>query len=731
MRPKLFTGICSILLAVLLGGSARAGLHSLGMNYEDLSQTAPAHEVKSVPIAAGAQCYRNVLRVDLTDQMPPVGNQGGQGSCASWAATYYHRTQLEYKERRWDLTNPRHRFSPAFTYNQINGGADRGSGFSNNFGLMCEQGAASMADMPYNDRDPVSWPTEQAFYNAIPFRCKDWRWSYTRDSSGIAVIKQLLNNGFTSCLAIWVWGNFDNIHLFNYIYCSADRGGSNRGGHMVTIVGYDDTLTTRDGPGAFRMVNSWGTGWGQNGYFWMSYAAVMDGFLSMQVVGWLEDTVGYVPQMYARVRINHPARDRMGISFMVGPRETPLWFRDFRGWRSPGVDQPFPSNKIVFDLTDGSDYIRDHTTDSVFVCCYDDLPDDKFGEVTYYSAQYLPWGNIIPSRETPLAIPDTWQMVYALASVRQYDPDVTLLDGPTPTGIYDSSQTAVPQALVGNFSRAAATFPVVMRIGNTYCDTQMVTNLAPRDTMRVFFRTWTAPTRGLFRTRCSTALATDQYPENDYNDDSVSVRVRDIGITAIEVPPDTVDTAAMVFPKVRLRNYGTTSEQVRGIFRIPGDGYFRSGQKSIEPGAETTLTFPYWKTRTPGTHLACCTLQIAGDVNPANNAMSKYVTVFPGAGIEEDTPRASRFLLEAETNPFRGSVVLRLPAATERTASILIYDASGCLIRSFSAYGAEHKTYRVTWDGRNSAGRIAPAGAYFCRLESGRRRTTISLLKLD
>ncbi len=529
-----------------------------------------------------------------------------------------------------------------------------------------------------------------------------------------------------------MWDNFDKIHLHNYTYCSADRTGSNRGGHLITIVGYDDTLTTRDGKGAFRCVDSWGTGWGQAGYFWMSYTAVMDAFLSMLQVGWLEDTVGFVPQMYARVRINHPARDRLGISFMVGPRETPLWFRDFRGWRQASVDHPFPSHRIVFDLTDGSDYIRDGTTDSVFISCYDDLPDGKFGEVTYYSAQFLPWGNIIPSRETPLAIPDTWQMVYALASVRPYNPDVALLDGPTPVGIYDSSQTAVPQALVGNFSHSPVSFPVIVRIGSTYCDTQQVTNLAPRDTVRVSFRTWTAPTRGLFRSRCSTALATDQYPENDYNDDSVLVRVRDIAITAIEVPPDTVDTGATIFPRIRLKNYGTTTEQVRGIFRIPGDNYFRSGQKNIEPGSETTLTFPYWKTRTSGTHLACCTLQIADDVNLANNAMSKFVTVFPGAGIEEHNASPYPYLfLEAKTNPFRSSVFLRLLPGSSQSAELSIFDASGSLMRRFILSGEETKTGGIVWDGRTNTGAIAPPGVYFCRLQAHRRQTTISLLKLD
>jgi C1A family cysteine protease len=46
------------------------------------------------------------------------------------------------------------------------------------------------------------------------------------------------------------------------------------GGHAVMAVGYDDSKSS------FLVRNSWGTGWGLNGYFWMPYAYLTEGGLS-------------------------------------------------------------------------------------------------------------------------------------------------------------------------------------------------------------------------------------------------------------------------------------------------------------------------------------------------------------------------------------------------------------------------------------------------------------------
>jgi subtilase family serine protease len=45
--------------------------------------------------------------------------------------------------------------------------------------------------------------------------------------------------------------------------------GTAAGGHFVLVIGWDDSKGTS---GALKVKNSWGTNWGENGYFWISYS---------------------------------------------------------------------------------------------------------------------------------------------------------------------------------------------------------------------------------------------------------------------------------------------------------------------------------------------------------------------------------------------------------------------------------------------------------------------------
>src|SRR5262249_22732263 len=51
-----------------------------------------------------------------------------------------------------------------------------------------------------------------------------------------------------------------------------------RGGQAVLAVGYDDNRRIASDTGALLFRGSWGTGWGEEGYGWLPYIYVTNGF---------------------------------------------------------------------------------------------------------------------------------------------------------------------------------------------------------------------------------------------------------------------------------------------------------------------------------------------------------------------------------------------------------------------------------------------------------------------
>jgi hypothetical protein len=618
--PRYFVLLAAMLLVQAVAQAEP--LHPCGLIRED-PRTAPwMVQDKLVPGAP----RRLSVSVDLSSQMPPVGDQGQQGSCTAWAIGYYQKTHYEYLEYHWNDSLTSHQFSPAFIYNQIDGGADQGSSSSDAFALIADQGCASLADCPYSENDYTTWPSESAYARAIPHRGGTSHWFWMQDTNGIKTAKQRLDSGLTTVIGIEVYSNFDNIDSFNYKYCVADTYGGDRGSHAVTIIGYNDTMTTHDGTGAFKMINSWGTGWGQSGYWWMSYVAARNAALSHQVGYYLDDLIGYSPTMLGRVKITHSARDKIGIGLGVGRPSSPKWTKDFRTWRYPRTDQAFPNHNLVFDMTGGEPYITNGQTDSVFVQAIDDSSDSKTGTINYFAATHLAWNATGISSDTPVSIPDYNVGVYARAKIlRPADVGVTAILAPT--GTVDSGTVVTPQARVKNYGVDAASFPVAFRIGSFYSNSQTVTNLAAGDSALVSFTTWNVLQRGTHVTRCTTALTGDQNHSNDALSGSVTVRVTNVGVTAIVAPTDTVGSGATIAPQARVKNYGTSAATFPATFRI-GTSYTNIQTVSnLAAGDSVLVSFSTWTAGQRGTFVKRCSTALTGDQNHTNDTLSGSVTV--------------------------------------------------------------------------------------------------------
>ncbi|MCX8173777.1 MAG: C1 family peptidase [Thermoplasmata archaeon] len=429
--------------------------HGLGALIVNPDTVIPEHRVNYIgPTTPELDIRTNptIRSVINSAGLPPVRSQGSQGSCTSWASAYYHRTHLEWREKNWDVNLSSNQCSPAFLYHHINGGSDTGSYIHEAMEFLCTLGCASLQEVPYSASDATSWPTStQTYRNALQLRA--WNYSYLSVSTdaGITNLKQHIANGGTAVIAINVYSNFDYISNYNNTYCVSEVTGTNRGAHAVTIYGFDDDKQTSDGAGAFRLVNSWGTSWGDAGHFWMSYAAVKSTVTCYPTAYFLTDRTNYTPALVAEVKVQHNARGEImwnGITAGIGNLTSPqysLKILDFNSIQAyVGISNyqrhAFPNCNLVVDLSDGIGYINHSARNRIFVKV-NDAYSGTTGSIQFLNATDYSWGITNVSDETPVSIPDAGSYVYANVTLEakivfEHTPPASVLQGePIPISV--------------------------------------------------------------------------------------------------------------------------------------------------------------------------------------------------------------------------------------------------------------------------------------------------------
>ncbi len=195
---------------------------------------------------------------DLSISFPTPGDQGGQGSCVGWAAAYL-KTYQEVVETGKDPDAIF--FSPSFIYNQIKGGGDCGSGsqLDDALNLLSEQGDVAETRFPYKQAECDVLPNDEVKLEASPFKIASWRRANTQDPTEL---KRHLFNETPILIAFEADDAFFDVKAGD-IY--KDPPAKNSGLHAMVVVGYDDDKN------AFKLINSWGTDWGDGGFGWVDY----------------------------------------------------------------------------------------------------------------------------------------------------------------------------------------------------------------------------------------------------------------------------------------------------------------------------------------------------------------------------------------------------------------------------------------------------------------------------
>lgn len=221
--------------------------------------------------------------VDLRRWCPPVEDQGGIGSCTANAGV----GMIEYYENRafGKHLDASRLFLYKATRNLAELQGDSGAYIRSTMGALVLFGVPPEKYWPYTDKAPEFDKEPSAFCYSFAENYRSIKY-FRHDPADLSKVEVLGSVRRTLAAGIPAMFGFT---VYNSV--SQARGAGKipfptmkdrvLGGHAVVAVGYDDKMEIRnvDGDasteGALLVRNSWGDGWGDEGYGWLPYEYVL------------------------------------------------------------------------------------------------------------------------------------------------------------------------------------------------------------------------------------------------------------------------------------------------------------------------------------------------------------------------------------------------------------------------------------------------------------------------
>lgn len=208
--------------------------------------------------------------VNLERFCPTVRNQGKISSCVGWSTGYgamtIQRAILSNCVDKKKINQNAH--SALFLFNQIKkGDCIRGSKISDALEFLKSNGNCLAGHFDLDINDCGRMPNEKVKKLAKRFAIEDYLTLFgIKDEPGFKVfqVKKTLAQKRPVIIGMSVKRNFYELKDAK-IWHSNIGNTAPAGGHAMVVVGYDDRKE------AFRLFNSWGKEWGNDGFIWVKY----------------------------------------------------------------------------------------------------------------------------------------------------------------------------------------------------------------------------------------------------------------------------------------------------------------------------------------------------------------------------------------------------------------------------------------------------------------------------
>ena len=216
--------------------------------------------------------------VDNSQWFPPVRSQAVINNCTAFSLVYYLKSSIWNREFNRNPKLESNQFSPDFVWNQNIDPFGHYSGSLDAGNFMTEQGCATIKDFPFNQQTPEIFPSVEVKEKALAYKTKSvFIGTINSGDDSLSIDQQLkflkdsLAQGNCFTISFPIYNYFFNLSDVNNVYnsyyeMSVDSFAVT---HVATIAGYNDTIKTAQGRGAFMVINS--NAEVASGTFWLDY----------------------------------------------------------------------------------------------------------------------------------------------------------------------------------------------------------------------------------------------------------------------------------------------------------------------------------------------------------------------------------------------------------------------------------------------------------------------------